>query len=339
MPAVTKINVKRPKRVVYQDLVALALQAAEHAYAPFSDYHVGCAALLWDGRVYLGVNTENPAIGLTVHGEMSAINAAITDGALLEAMKAGVDASSFIRAIAVIPKRSFEAWPCGHCRDFIAGFGLGMDIVVRRETGEAVWKQMRRLLPFASLPAQQIEDAASGELLVPQPSTTGPTPHIHRLSDIIHLDVDAKGKWRGSLLALAKQAARLSYAPYTKRPAGAAALLWNGSVYTGARVENVGYTLSNDPEQVAINAAIADGALENAIRQGLRPTQFLQAVAYFVPGRPNTWPSGSSRQCLCDFGTATQIIAENAEAELEYRTLGQLLPGAFVPDVLSYWTK
>jgi cytidine deaminase len=334
MPAVSQLKLNRPKRVVYQELVALALKAADNAFPPFSDYRVGCAVLLWDGRVYLGVNTENPAIGLTIHGEMSAINAAITDGALNDARSAGLDQYSFIRAIAVIPLRSFEAWPCGHCRDFIAGFGLGMDVVVRKASGQAIWRRMSKLLPCASQPAAQVEDALTGRLLVKHPGCIAPPPH--RVSDVIQLPIGAES--RRSLLALAKQASRYSYAPYSKRPAGAAIQLWDGRIYTGCRVENVGYTLSNDPEQVAVNAAIADGALEHAIRNQITPKQFIRALAYHVPGRPNSWPSGSSRQCLCDFGTAIEVIAEDAREQLAHQTLAKLLPGAFVPDVLSYWT-
>lgn len=331
MPAVTQLKLRRPKRVIYQELVEIALATALNAYPPFSDYRVGCAVLLWDGRVYCGVNTENPAIGLTIHGEMSAINAAITDGALVDAERAGLTAFDFIRAIAIIPLRSYEAWACGHCRDFIAGFGLDIDVVVRKTCGTAIWRRMDKLLPFASEPMTQIEDALSGRLLA-IPTIAPP----HRLSDVITLPLGAQS--RKTLLALAKQAARYSYAPYSKRPAGAAVQLWDGRVYTGARVENVGYTLSSDPEQVAINAAIADGALDHAIRNNVPPSNFLRAVAYHVPGRVNSWPSGSSRQCLCDFGLDIDIIAEGADNQLDHHKLARLLPGAFVPDVLSYWT-
>jgi cytidine deaminase len=331
MPAVTQLALRRPKRVIYQELVEIALKTAANAYPPFSDYRVGCAVLLWDGRVYVGVNTENPAIGLTIHGEMSAINAAIADGALLEAQKAGLTAFNFIKALAIIPLRSYEAWACGHCRDFMAGFGLEMDIIVRKTCGKAIWRKLGRLLPLAPIAADHIEDALSGRLLA-VPTIAPP----HRMTDIIRLPIGAES--RRSVLALAKQAARYSYAPYSKRPAGAAVQLWDGSIYTGARVENVGYTLSTDPEQVAINAAIADGALDHAIRNGVTPRKFIHAVGYHVPGRPNSWPSGSSRQCLCDFGTDIEIIAEDADVQIAHHKLARLLPGAFVPDVLSYWT-
>jgi cytidine deaminase len=333
MPAQTKLPLSRAKRRLYQDLVDVALSAAEHAYAPFSDYRVGCAALLWDGSVYLGVNTENPGLNLTIHGEMSAINAAITDGALTAARAAGLDQFSFIRALAIIPLRSFEAWPCGHCRDFMSGFGLKMDVIVRRESGEAIWKSMKRVLPKAPVAREQIALTLSGEKLA------NLRPSLH-LGGKQQLDEGARGKRESyrALLDIAMQAAHLSYAPYSKRPAGAAVWLYDGSVYPGCRVENVGYTLSADPAQVALDFAIADGALSRAIREGVEPKGFIKAIAYHGLDQPNLWPSGSTRQCLCDFGLDFDIVVENASGKPAHRNLGQLLPGAFVPDVLSYWT-
>lgn len=347
MSATTTLDLRLPKRRLYKQLVEVALSVAPSAYAPFSDYRVGCAVLLWDGRVYTGVNTENPGLGLTIHGEMSAINAAIADGAVNQAVEAGLTATNFIKAIAIIPLRSYLAWACGHCRDFIAGFGVDMDIVVRTQENEPVWKRMARLLPFADAPEERIQDACTGRLLKGacthghQPMVVADAPvntpyGIRPFATIA--PVTAKTKAYPALLQYARAAAALSYAPYSKRPAGAAVWLYDGSVYTGSRVENVGYTLSTDPDQAALTAAVQSGALDAAVRAGKKPTEFVRAIAYSVPGRPNAWPNGSSRQCMCDFGTALDVVAEDAQGKPVHRTLAKLLPGAFVPDVLSYWT-
>lgn len=137
---------------------------------------------------------------------------------------------------------------------------------------------------------------------------------------------------------LAVEASYFSYVPYTKRPVGAAALLYDDSVYIGSRVENVGYSLSIDAEQVAISAAIADGALKRAISAGIHQHDFIKYLAY-APLAWGGWPTGSSLQCLCDFGTKFRIITEADSFTTRSRTVAQLLPNAFVPDVLSYWTK
>lgn len=339
----TTLELRGTKRSLYSKLAAIAREAYRNAYPPFSDFKVGVAALLWDGRVYLGVNSENPGLDLTIHGEMSAVNAAIADGAILEAEAAGLDQFSFIKAVAVVCERAFEAWPCGHCRDYLSGFGQTMDIIVPKQSGEVLWRPLSRILPHAPNARQLIDLTRSGRLVE---SAQWKDLFLTTLADwqgpSIKTQLPALGRKAAvdkHLLDLAKSAAIVSYAPYSKRPAGAAVLLYDNSIYVGARVENVGYTLSSQPEQSAIQAAIADGAARRAAAAGVRPDQFIKTIAYAPYGQPNTWPNGTSRQWLCEWGLKFDIIVEGANGEVFHRKLAQLLPGAFVPDVLSYWTQ
>jgi cytidine deaminase len=147
-PMVHRISMRASKCERYEQLARLAEAANTHAYPPFSDFKVGVAVLLWDGRVYIGVNTEDPSIGLTVHGEMSAVNAAIADGALDDARRAGLDEYTFIKAVAVMPNRMFDAYPCGHCCDFLSGYGAKFDIVVRRPDGSLAWARLSEVMPL-----------------------------------------------------------------------------------------------------------------------------------------------------------------------------------------------
>ncbi len=62
------------------ELLAHADAAAERAYAPYSQFHVGCAVLTRDGRVIEGVNVENAAYPLGVCAERTAFARAVAEG-------------------------------------------------------------------------------------------------------------------------------------------------------------------------------------------------------------------------------------------------------------------
>src|SRR3954447_16610869 len=63
-----------------EGLLAQAVAAAENAYAPYSQYHVGAAILARDGRVFAGANVENAAYPLGICAERSSIARAASDG-------------------------------------------------------------------------------------------------------------------------------------------------------------------------------------------------------------------------------------------------------------------
>ena len=63
-----------------EQLIALAKEAMERAYAPYSGYKVGAALLCADGTVYCGCNIENAAYGPTNCAERTAFFKAVYDG-------------------------------------------------------------------------------------------------------------------------------------------------------------------------------------------------------------------------------------------------------------------
>jgi cytidine deaminase len=83
------------------------------AYAPYSDFQVGAAILLKDGRIFAGCNVENASYGLTICAERNAIFAAVAASAKKPA----------ITAVAVVNRRGVPCSPCGACRQVIAEFG------------------------------------------------------------------------------------------------------------------------------------------------------------------------------------------------------------------------
>src|SRR4051812_39351210 len=86
-----------------EELLAQADAAAANAYAPYSNYLVGAAALARDGRVFAGANVENAAYPLGICAERSAIAKAAGEG-----LRPGD-----LEAIAI------NASPCGGCRQWI----------------------------------------------------------------------------------------------------------------------------------------------------------------------------------------------------------------------------
>ena len=63
-----------------EQLIQKAIEAMEHAYAPYSGYKVGAALLCADGTVYQGCNIENASFTPTICAERNAIFQAVYDG-------------------------------------------------------------------------------------------------------------------------------------------------------------------------------------------------------------------------------------------------------------------
>ncbi|MFN8525330.1 MAG: cytidine deaminase [Chloroflexota bacterium] len=95
------------------DLLEVAREAAVSAYAPYSRFRVGAAALA-DGYVVRGVNIESASYGLTVCAERVAIFGAIASGYQCITALA-------VSCIDAAPDLGESGrMPCGACRQVIA---------------------------------------------------------------------------------------------------------------------------------------------------------------------------------------------------------------------------
>ena len=115
------------------ELLAAAREVRERAYAPYSGFAVGAAALGDDGRIYIGANVENASYGLTLCAERAAIAAAVAGGARA------------ITAIAIVADR--PASPCGACREVIAELGPDATVIWEDGRGGYVTRRSGDLLP------------------------------------------------------------------------------------------------------------------------------------------------------------------------------------------------
>ncbi|HPF88505.1 MAG TPA: cytidine deaminase [Candidatus Limiplasma sp.] len=117
-------------------LLALAKEAMQRSYSPYSHYKVGACLLSLDGRVYTGTNIENASFGLTICAERAAISKAITDGA-----------QSF-SAIAIAAVGS-PPWPCGACRQVLNEFGPDIRVLITWDKDQTDEAPLSALLPHS----------------------------------------------------------------------------------------------------------------------------------------------------------------------------------------------
>jgi cytidine deaminase len=131
---------------------------------------------------------------------------------------------------------------------------------------------------------------------------------------------------RETLIAAAREAAAYAYAPYSKFPVGAALGFADGTVVTGANVENASYGLSLCAETVAAAKALSSPERSPLI-----------AVAVVGEGEVIT-PCGRCRQVLSELaqlgGTDPVVWCAGTDENLEM-PLSQLLPRAFGPGNLA----
>ena len=91
-------------------LRAAARTAMHRAYAPYSDFPVGAAALVDDGRVITGCNVENASYGLGQCAECSLVCALYGDGE---------PGPRRLVAVAVVDGNGDPLMPCGRCRQLL----------------------------------------------------------------------------------------------------------------------------------------------------------------------------------------------------------------------------
>jgi cytidine deaminase len=99
-----------------EQLIAAAVQARQHAYAPYSEYQVGAAVLTKSGRIFAGCNVENASYGLTLCAERVAIASAVAAGER--------------EFVALAVATAGGATPCGACRQFAAEFAPAMPVLL-----------------------------------------------------------------------------------------------------------------------------------------------------------------------------------------------------------------
>lgn len=117
------------------ELLARALEAREHAYAPYSRFKVGAAVLTGSGRVYTGCNVENASFSHTCCAERTAVFKAVSEG------------ETRILGVAIVTDTLPPASPCGSCRQVLHEFGPDAFVLCANLGGDVVEGTVRGYLP------------------------------------------------------------------------------------------------------------------------------------------------------------------------------------------------
>ena len=117
----------------WQALRDRAIAVAAHAYAPYSGFGVGAAALVDDGRVVAGCNVENVSYGLGLCAECAAVCALHSGG------------GGRLVAVVCVDAAGRLLMPCGRCRQVLLEHG-GPQLLVAHPDGA---RPLGELLPDA----------------------------------------------------------------------------------------------------------------------------------------------------------------------------------------------
>jgi cytidine deaminase len=110
-----------------------AIEASRQAYAPYSGFPVGAAALVDDHRVVAGCNVENVSYGLGLCAECAVVCALHTGG------------GGRLLALTCVDGNGAVLMPCGRCRQVLLEHG-GPEMLIDHPSGP---RALGALLPDA----------------------------------------------------------------------------------------------------------------------------------------------------------------------------------------------
>ncbi len=119
--------------VDWEALRTRATELMKRAYAPYSRFPVGAAALVDDGRIVAGCNVENASYGVTLCAECGLVSDLVASG------------GGRLVAFTSCDSRGERLMPCGRCRQLLWEHG-GPELLV--DTTEGIWR-MADVLPLA----------------------------------------------------------------------------------------------------------------------------------------------------------------------------------------------
>ncbi|HRQ51179.1 MAG TPA: cytidine deaminase [Agriterribacter sp.] len=131
-----------------RQLLKTAKEVTEHAYAPCSQFFVGAAALLQNGKIITGTNQENASSPVGLCAERVLLSAAVS---LYPGIPIQIIAVSYFNK--KTGKSEHPAAPCGICRQSLLEYELRQEQPIRLVLGGTAGKvfvinDVKALLPL-----------------------------------------------------------------------------------------------------------------------------------------------------------------------------------------------
>ena len=120
-----------------KELIQKAKEARKKAYAPYSNFKVGCALLTSSGKIFNGVNVESASYGLTICAERLAVFKAVSEGE-----------KSFEKLVIVTDTKE-PKYLCGACLQVLSEFCQDLKIICATLKGKTKTYSLNELLPKA----------------------------------------------------------------------------------------------------------------------------------------------------------------------------------------------
>lgn len=96
-----------PSAIDWEELRQLAILMTTRAYAPYSNFSVGAAAVTTTGSIVSGANVENVSYGLTLCAECGLVSDLVAHGA------------GKLTGVVVVSGSGEHCAPCGRCRQLL----------------------------------------------------------------------------------------------------------------------------------------------------------------------------------------------------------------------------
>lgn len=134
------MEVSMNSEVQIEKLIKKAIEAYHKAYAPYSQFSVGCAIEMENGNIYTGFNIENMSYGGTMCAERVTLYHALASG----------EERKTVRRIVITGKYEEALPPCALCRQVMLELCSNeCEVIMTNIDGKRIDTTVGALVPYA----------------------------------------------------------------------------------------------------------------------------------------------------------------------------------------------